>query len=348
MSVRGGLRRFGPLPPVATGGRGEHVSTIGSESMRAHLNAERATWTGRFRQLLMGHGVQSSRAGFSRLSPFTQPGVFSPGWSRNAVSHLLASSRTTAHAQLPARSTTLRKPLTALPTFAVVIPALNEEASIADLIEEVLAAARDPHLGAELTSVYVVDNGSTDQTAPRATAAGATVVSEPRRGYGRACLTGVEAAGDADLIVLMDGDRSDQPAELPLLLAPLLDGQADLVVGSRTLGSYEPGSLLPQQLVGNWVAARLLQLLYGVRVTDIGPFRVIRREQLLGFAMREMTYGWSVEMIARASRSGLRVREVPVSYRKRAGGESKVSGNLRASIRAGYRITGAIIRCRWR
>jgi hypothetical protein len=145
----------------------------------------------------------------------------------------------------------------------------------------------------------------------------------------------------------MDGDRSDQPAELPLILAPLLDGQADLVIGSRTLGDFEPGSLLPQQRAGNWIAARLLRLLYGVRVTDIGPFRVIRREDLLRFGMREMTYGWSVEMIARSARAGLRVHEVPVSYRKRAGGTSKVSGNLRASIRAGWRITGAIVRCRW-
>lgn len=236
----------------------------------------------------------------------------------------------------------------AQPTFAVVIPALNEEEAIGELVAEVLAATRDPLLGAELQAVYVVDNGSTDRTAERAEAAGATVVSEPRRGYGRACLSGVEAASGADLIVLMDGDRSDRPAELPLILAPLLDGQADLVIGSRTLGDYEPGSLLPQQRAGNWVAARLLRLLYGVRVTDIGPFRVIRRADLLRLGMREMTYGWSVEMIARASRAGLQVREVPVSYRKRAGGTSKVSGNLRASIRAGWRITGAIVRCRWR
>lgn len=235
---------------------------------------------------------------------------------------------------------------TALPTFAVVIPALNEEVAIADLVAEVLAAAGDPLLGAALQEVYVVDNGSSDRTAERARAAGATVVSEPWRGYGRACLSGVEAATGADLIVLMDGDRSDQPAELPLILAPMLDGQADLVIGSRTLGNFEPGSLLPQQRAGNWIAARLLRLLYGVRVTDIGPFRVIRRDELLRFEMREMTYGWSVEMIARAARAGLRVREVPVSYRKRAGGTSKVSGNLRASIRAGWRITGAIARCR--
>ena len=233
------------------------------------------------------------------------------------------------------------------PTIAVVIPALDEEAIIADEVAEVLAVAERNDLPATIAGVYVVDNGSTDGTAQRAASAGATVVPEPRRGYGRACLSGVLAAGDVDLIVLMDGDRSDRPDELPTLLAPLLAGEADLVIGSRTLGSSEPGSLLPQQVVGNWVAARLLRLLYGVRVTDIGPFRVIRRQDLVSLGMREMTYGWSVEMIARAARRGLRVREVPVSYRKRAGGESKVSGNLRASVRAGWRITATIARCRW-
>ncbi len=232
-------------------------------------------------------------------------------------------------------------------TYAVVIPALDEEVTIGPLIGEILAAANDGAAGAELRNIFVVDNGSSDATAARATAAGATVVAEPRRGYGRACLTGVVAAGDVDLIVLMDGDRSDQPADLPKILAPLLAGEADLVIGSRTRGGAEPGSLLPQQRVGNWVAALLLRVLYGVRVTDIGPFRATRRDQLLALNMREMTYGWSVEMVARGARAGWRIREIPVSYRKRAGGESKVSGNVRASLRAGARITGAILRCRW-
>ncbi|MGH2615602.1 MAG: glycosyltransferase family 2 protein [Thermomicrobiales bacterium] len=234
-----------------------------------------------------------------------------------------------------------------VPTIAVVIPALNEEATIADQVAEVLVVANQPWFPARIARVVVVDNGSDDCTALRAAAAGATVVSEPRRGYGRACHSGVLAAGDVDLIVQMDGDRSDRFDELPQLLEPLLDGEADLVIGSRTRGAYEPGSLLPQQRFGNWVAARLLRLLYGVRVTDIGPFRVIRRRDLLGLGMREMTYGWSVEMIARAARKGLRVQEVPVTYRKRAGGASKVSGNLSASVRAGARITATILRC-WR
>ncbi len=232
-----------------------------------------------------------------------------------------------------------------LPTVGVVIPALNEEATIADQVAEVLAVAGHPDLPVRIARVIVVDNGSDDRTAWRARDAGATVVSEPRRGYGRACYAGVLAAEDVDLIVQMDGDRSDRFDELPLLLQPLLAGNADLVIGSRTLGSYEPGSLLPQQRFGNWIAARLLRLLYGVRVTDIGPFRVIRRRDLLALGMREMTYGWSVEMIARAARRGLRVQEVPVTYRKRAGGQSKVSGNFTASLRAGARITGTIFRC---
>ena len=233
-----------------------------------------------------------------------------------------------------------------LPTIAVVIPALNEEATIADQVAEVLAVAGQTDLPARIEQVIVVDNGSTDRTAQHAAAAGAMIVSEPHQGYGRACYAGVLATGDVDLIVQMDGDRSDRFDELPLLLRPLLAGEADLVIGSRTLGSYEPGSLLPQQLFGNWVAARLLRLLFGVHVTDIGPFRVIRRRDLLRMDMQEMTYGWSVEMIARAARNGLRVCEVPVTYRRRAGGESKVSGNLRASVRAGARITATILRCR--
>lgn len=231
-------------------------------------------------------------------------------------------------------------------TIAVVIPALNEEDAIASQMAEIQAVSAWTDLPARIMQIIVVDNGSDDRTAERASAAGAVVVSEPRRGYGRACYSGVLAADEVDLLVLMDGDRSDCFAELPLLLEPLLAGEADLVIGSRTLGAYEPGSLLPQQRFGNWLAARMLHLFHGVRVTDVGPFRVIRRRDLLALGMREMTYGWSVEMIARAARQGLRVREVPVTYRNRAGGESKVSGNLRASLRAGTRIIGTILRCR--
>jgi glycosyltransferase involved in cell wall biosynthesis len=240
-------------------------------------------------------------------------------------------------------STTEPRPLHAL-TAAVVIPCLDEEAAIGGLVAEIRAMAESLDLPITVTGIFVVDNGSTDRTAAVAREAGAQVISEPRRGYGRACLSGVLGCGDVDLIVLMDGDRSDRPDELPLLLAPVLAGQADLVLGSRMLGSYEPGSLLPQQIFGNRLATVLFRLIYHVRITDIGPFRVIRRDRLIALGMREMTYGWSIEMIARAVRSGLNVQEVPVTYRKRAGGVSKVSGNMRASLKAGYRILGAILR----
>ncbi len=232
------------------------------------------------------------------------------------------------------------------PTVAVVIPCLNEGDAIGGLVAEVLAVAGKTDLAVDIDRILVVDNGSTDHTALSAGSAGASVVSEPRRGYGRACLSGVLAAEGAEIIVLMDGDCSDVPAELPLLLGPLLSGDADLVVGSRILGTYEPGSLLPQQIFGNRVATAFLRLGFGVRMTDIGPFRAIRRETLLALGMRELTYGWSIEMVARAAKAGLRVQEVPVSYRKRAAGVSKVSGNLGASIKAGYRIMLAVIRAR--
>jgi glycosyltransferase involved in cell wall biosynthesis len=231
------------------------------------------------------------------------------------------------------------------PTLAVVIPALNEEDAIGPQVAAVAAVLAEPGFPAEPVDIVVVDNGSTDATAERAAAAGATVVAEPRRGYGRACLSGAEAAV-ADLLIFMDGDGSDDPADLPRLLEPLLAGTADLVLGSRTKGSREPGSLLPQQVVGNWVGARLLLLLYGVRVTDLPPLRAIRRADLLALGMREMTYGWPVEMIARAAQRGLRIAEIPAAWRNRAGGVSKVSGNLRASVRASGRILTTIARCR--
>jgi glycosyltransferase involved in cell wall biosynthesis len=235
---------------------------------------------------------------------------------------------------------------TTLLTAAILVPCLNEEEVIADLVAELRAVAERPDLPVCVAGIYVVDNGSTDATAARAAAAGATVVPEPRRGYGRACLSGALATGDVDLLVYLDGDRSDRPDDLPLLLAPILSGEADLVIGSRVRGHTEPGALTRPQRLGNWLATRLLRLLYGVHVTDLGPFRVIRRRDLLALGMAEMTYGWPVEMIARAARRGLRVREVPVTWRHRAGGFSKVSGDPRASLRAGVRILGTIVRSR--
>ena len=230
------------------------------------------------------------------------------------------------------------------PTAAVVIPGLDEEESIGGLVADVIAVRDDPATPVEITSILVVDNGSADDTARVARQAGASIVTEPRKGYGRACLSGVLATGPVDYIVLMDGDRSDVPADLPILLAPLLAGEADLVIGSRTLGTAEKGALMPQQVAGNRIAALVARRLHGVQLTDIGPFRVIGKQDLLGLGMREMTYGWSIEMVIRAVRQGLRVREVPVRYRKRAGGSSKVSGNLKGTAKAAYRIMTAIVR----
>ena len=231
-------------------------------------------------------------------------------------------------------------------TAAIVIPALDEEEVIGVSVRAIFDHAeriRTGNLGVDIIRIVVVDNGSTDRTAEVARAAGATVVSEPRRGYGRACASGVLGTGDVDLIIQMDGDGSDDPADLPAMLAPMIAGTADLVTGSR-VARAQPGALEPQQRFGSWLASRLLRLRFGARVTDIGPFRVIRRDTLLGLGMSEMTYGWSTEMTARAARRGLRITEIPVNFRVRAAGESKVSGSLRASLKAGERIIGCVFR----
>ncbi len=219
-----------------------------------------------------------------------------------------------------------------------VIPCLNE----AQAIGGVVARIRD-----RVHRVIVVDNGSTDRTGDVARDAGATVVREERRGYGFACAAGVGAAEGADVIVLLDGDAADEPEDLPRILAPILAGEADLVVGSRSAGSRESGSMTPQQVFGNWLAARLMGWLYGVRVTDLGPFRAIRRDHLLALRMAEMTYGWSVEMMVKAARRGLRYREVPVTYHKRIG-VSKVGGTLVGGAKAGWVILSTVVRySRW-
>lgn len=228
------------------------------------------------------------------------------------------------------------------PTVCSVIPALNEAPAIARVVAGLLTQP-----GVTFARVIVVDNGSTDGTGPLAAAAGATVVREERRGYGRACLAGVRAATEADIVVLLDGDAADDPADLPALLAPLLAGRADLVVGSRTLGVRSPGSMSPQQIWGNRLAAWLARRLYGVAVTDLGPLRAIRRDRLLALEMRELTYGWSVEMLVKAARAGYRYAEVPVRYERRVG-VSKVGGTLTGSLRAGGRILATTLRyARW-
>jgi glycosyltransferase involved in cell wall biosynthesis len=220
-------------------------------------------------------------------------------------------------------------------TVSVVIPALNEAENIAAVVREMPWNL--------ICECIVVDNGSTDATAAEALAAGARVVAAPQRGYGRACAAGA-ATATGDILVFMDGDGSDVPAEMWQLLEPIVAGDCDFVIGSRMRGKREPGSLLISQIFAGWLAGFLLRLLYRVSYTDMGPFRAITREALSRLQMREETYGWNLEMQMRAAQVGLRIREIPVSYRKRAGGESKVAGSLSGSIRAAIRITQTLLR----
>ena len=227
------------------------------------------------------------------------------------------------------------------PRISVIIPAHNEAGAIALVLAEI-----PPGLAQE---VIVVDNNSTDNTNEIARANGATVLRETRPGYGYACLAGMAHAygrpqsEQPDIIVFLDGDHSDFPEQMPELLAPLLRGEADMVIGSRALGVREKGSLLPQQRFGNWLASRLLRLRYGGTVTDLGPFRAILAPALLALRMEDKTYGWTVEMQVKAARQSLRTVEVPVRYRKRIG-TSKVSGTVRGTIGAGYKILWTIFK----
>jgi len=228
------------------------------------------------------------------------------------------------------------------PRIAAVIPALDEAPSIARVVEGLRTQGR-----VALQHIIVVDNGSSDGTGELARRAGATVVREERRGYGYACLAGVLAAHDSEIIVLLDGDAADDPDDLTRVLEPLVDGAADLVVGSRALGVRDADAMPPQQVFGNRLAALLMRRLYGVQVTDLGPFRAIRRGDLLALEPREMTYGWSVEMMVKAFRAGYRYREAPVRYHRRVG-VSKVSGTVRGSLRAGWLILSTSFRyTRW-
>jgi hypothetical protein len=229
----------------------------------------------------------------------------------------------------------------------IVLPALNEAATVGHQVAALLADGRLRALG--LRQVLVVDNGSDDGTADVAAAAGAVVVREPRRGYGWACLAGVRAAPPGDLILLMDADGSDDLAGAAAVAALALGGAADLAMGSRVRGRVDRGALMPQQRAGNALAAALLRPLAGVRVSDLGPVRAIRREALLALDMREMTYGWSTEMLLKAGRAGYRVVEAPVDYHRRAGGRSKVAGSLVGTLRASRAILGTLARhARWR
>jgi glycosyltransferase involved in cell wall biosynthesis len=221
--------------------------------------------------------------------------------------------------------------------ISVVIPALNEEEPIGEVVREV----RGTGIPRE---VIVVDNGSTDQTAERARNAGARVVSAPR-GYGRACAAGVAAVSDkCDLIVFLDGDGSDIPRFIPALVEPIINGTHDFVIGSRIRGKREPGSMNAQQIFAGHLAGLLIRTLYGARYTDMSPFRAIRRDSLAQLGMREETYGWNLEMQMKAARAGLRVLEVPVDHRCRRGGESKVSGTLRGTFVASFRILATFLK----
>jgi glycosyltransferase involved in cell wall biosynthesis len=222
--------------------------------------------------------------------------------------------------------------------ISVIIPALNEEEPIAAVVRDCLTTC----LPGE---VIVVDNGSCDRTAERAQAAGAKVVPEPTPGYGRACAAGVRALSpECDIVVFLDGDGSDCPEFMPQLVEPIRRGEQDFVIGSRTRGKREPGSMNFQQLFAGRVAGLLLQSLYGVRYSDMCPFRAIRRSALDKLGMKEPTYGWNLEMQMRVARAQLRILEVPVDHRCRTGGESKVSGTLRGTFVAGFRIIGTLFR----
>ncbi len=220
---------------------------------------------------------------------------------------------------------------------ALIIPALNEEASIGPVLDEIPSG--------RFCSVIVADNGSTDHTRREAAARGAQVTEEPRRGYGSACLSAMRALPeDAEVVVFMDGDGSDDPADLERLLRPIRDGQADFVVGSRVLAGSAPNALRSHQRFGNWLATRLLWLLLGHRYTDLGPFRAIRTHCLRQLRMRDRGHGWTVEMQIRALRAGLRIAEVPVTHRPRLAGRSKVSGSVSGSLLAGCKILWTVAR----
>lgn len=217
---------------------------------------------------------------------------------------------------------------------SVIIPVLNEEKAIAKVINDIPQEL--------VQEIIVVDNGCSDNTAEIARGHGAKVISEPRKGYGSACLAGLAVVECADIIVFIDGDYSDDPTELSLLIKPIQENQADFVIGSRK--PSEKGALLPQARFGNKLATFLIKVFYGVKYTDLGPFRAIRQSQLTALNMQDQTYGWTVEMQLKAAKMGIRVQEIPVSYRKRIG-TSKISGTLIGSVRAGVKILTTIFRC---
>jgi len=218
--------------------------------------------------------------------------------------------------------------------ISVIIPAVDEEEAIGLVIADIPPVVHE---------VIVVDNGSRDRTTEVARAAGARVVSEPRRGYGRACLAGIAAADRPDVFVFLDGDRSDYPAQLGDVVAPILEGRADMVIGSRNLGRREAGAHPWHAVLGTKACVVFMNVTAGSRATDLGPFRAISAEALRGLGMSDPNYGWTVEMQIKAARSGLRVVEVPVDYRPRIG-RSKVSGTVSGTVKAGGKILALIAR----
>ena len=220
-----------------------------------------------------------------------------------------------------------------------IIPALNEEQSIGHVLNAI------PEV---VNGVIVVDNGSTDDTKKVARARGAHVIDEPRRGYGAACLAGIAALpDDVRIVAFLDADFSDHPEDLGRIIGPILSSNSQLVIGSRTLGEHQPGSLLPQQRLGNWLASRLIRWLFGHRYSDLGPMRAIERDALDRLLMADRTYGWTVEMQVKAVIAGLAIEEVPVAYRKRIG-KSKITGTVRGSVKAGWKILWTIVALRVR
>ncbi len=215
----------------------------------------------------------------------------------------------------------------------VIIPALNEEQAVSGVVERISKE--------RIRDIIVVDNGSDDGTAERARQAGAEVVSEPRRGYGNACLAGLaHLRPGCDIVVFLDADGSDDTDALDDLLAPIIAGDIDIMVGSRSRGRAEAGALSPQQRVGNSIAATWLRWRFGMPATDIGPFRAIRRTALTGLVMRDQNYGWTIEMQIKAAQQGLRYGEIPVNYFRRSVGASKVSGTIRGTLGASVKILG--------
>ncbi len=225
------------------------------------------------------------------------------------------------------------------PDIRVIIPAFNEQNAVGLVIDEIPKQL--------VSEIIVVDNGSTDDTFEQASNRGATTLKEPTRGYGNACLKGMEhianSSAKPDIVVFLDGDHSDYPEQMEDLIQPIVEDKADLVIGSRALGQKEKGSMTPQQVFGNWLATFLIKRLYRVRFTDLGPFRAIRYGSLLTINMQDRTYGWTVEMQLKAAKLNLRTMDVPVDYRQRIG-VSKVSGTLRGTIGAGYKIIYTIFK----